>query len=183
MTSLLLMQSCALKNDRIQSEQFYDTASNQMAGRQYEKAVVSFEQSIEFNDKNPKSFAGLGWAHFSLLNFDQAKNNWEKAIEISPNSEAYSGIGHLALMKGNLKPAKKAFQSSIELDPMNSMAHQALGRVYIKEGLLDEAIIELKKSVEINPKDRFSYWLLSEIYKKKGLDEQSLKYRNKFTEP
>ena len=177
---VLGMQGCANIEDSVKAEELYVQGSEQMADGQYEKAVNSFEQSLQQDSKSSKALAGLGWAHFSLMDLDQARKYWIKANDIKANSSAYTGIGSLSLMNNDLENAKQNFIISIQLDQNNALAHQSLGRVYDKQGNLDKAIEEFETAIELNPKDKFSYWLLSEIYKNQGSMELSEYYKRLF---
>jgi tetratricopeptide (TPR) repeat protein len=177
LTTFLFQTGCTASKNRNEAEFFYNTGKAQITERKYEEAILSFEKSIELNDKDPNVYAGLGWAHFSIMNFDKAKAYWEKAIKISPNPDALLGRGYIFLMNNDFESAKNDFQLSIGLNPKNSSAHLAMGRVYYRQGFAEKAITELNEAININPNERMAYWVLSEIFKGQGENELSLKYK------
>lgn len=62
--------------------------------------------------------ANSGYAHLSLKQYGNAKQDFEAALRQQPeNSAAYRGLGLLAQRAGDIVQAAKDYQRSVELQP------------------------------------------------------------------
>ena len=59
-----------------------------------------------------------GYAHYSLKQYDSAKQDFEAALNQQPeNSQAYRGLGLVAQREGDITRATKDYERSVELQP------------------------------------------------------------------
>lgn len=106
----------------------------------YEAARGDFEKAIALNDAVPDAYAGLGWAHFYLWDWDKAEAAFDQALELQPNLiEAYYGLGRLSYLKGNYAAAAAAYDQAAEINPEDAEAEARLGIAAARQGDLDEA--------------------------------------------
>lgn len=165
------------------SRDFYNIGTAMAEQGDYTGAIAAFKKSILYNRHNAKAHAGLGWAYFSVTDFDKAELHWHEAIELNPQSSAaLFGTGYLYFMHEDFDAASRTFKAIITQYPKSASVHAALGRVYVKQGKIDDAINELQKSIGLNPEERLSYWTLSEIYESRGKFKMAEEYRNKAME-
>jgi len=69
-----------------------------------------------------------GYAHLSLKQYDNAKQDFEAALREQPsNSAAYRGLGLVAQRAGNLAQAAEDYEKSVELQP-TPVGYLLLGR-------------------------------------------------------
>jgi tetratricopeptide (TPR) repeat protein len=62
--------------------------------------------------------ANSGYAHLSLKQYDNARQDFAAALNDQPlNSAAYRGLGLLAQRAGDIAEAAKDYQRSVELEP------------------------------------------------------------------
>jgi len=97
----------------------------------YEQMLGNFQAAIDGYAKIPlytkepyllaSARVNSGYAHYSLKQFDQAKQDFESALRWQPeNSRAYRGLA-LALQKtGHIDPAIRNYELAVELDPTPS---------------------------------------------------------------
>src|SRR6266478_4160597 len=52
--------------------------------KQYEQAVTEFTAAIMANGKQPAFYENRGFANFALQRYQEASNDFSKAIELSP---------------------------------------------------------------------------------------------------
>jgi hypothetical protein len=94
---------------------------DQMHGN-YQSALEGFRQVVQFPYTAPslraKAHANSGYAHLSLKQFGNAKQDFEAALSEQPaNSAAYRGVGLLAQRAGDIVQATRDYQRSVELQP------------------------------------------------------------------
>lgn len=97
----------------------------------YEQMLGNFQAAIDGYAKIPlytkepyllaSAFVNSGYAHYSLKQFDEARQDFESALRSEPeNSRAYRGLG-LALQKtGDIDQAIQDYERAVELDPTPS---------------------------------------------------------------
>jgi len=82
----------------------------------------------------------LGIVHWAARRYNQAIEQYEKAIEIEPsNALAHGLLGHVYLCKSLYHPAVTAWQKSIQFSQGASSFVAALGETYAKAGNRDAA--------------------------------------------
>lgn len=110
-------------------------------------------------------FSGMG-------KFDEAAEEWEKALDFSYNpryvrflSEAYFNLGALHLKKGLSDIAIEEFERALDINPeIAIVVHNSLGIAYEKKGLIDEAIREYQEALKINPKYTRAHYNLGNLF-------------------
>jgi tetratricopeptide (TPR) repeat protein len=105
------------------------------------KAEEFFEQGKKFS---------------SVENFDQAIDNYSKAIKINPKfAKAYNNRGTAYILKKQYDLAIADFTKAIELDPKNGKAYHNRAIVYSYQGETDKARQDLQKAqhlgIAVNP--------------------------------
>ena len=86
------------------------------------------------------AYLNLGVVSFMEGNLEQAKRNYNLAIQNTPDyAEAHFNLGTVYYKQKNLKEAEKAFLKAIELEPKYGRAHYSLGFVYLDQRKFDLA--------------------------------------------
>jgi tetratricopeptide (TPR) repeat protein len=89
----------------------------------------------------------------------------KEILKSNPGDEgAYTGLGFIYRVRGNISEAEAAFKKAIMLNPKNGWAYFGLGWVYRMEGKFPEAAQSVESSIELNPKNDWAYIILGEIY-------------------
>ena len=94
---------------------------DQMHGN-YQSALEGFRRVVQFpytaSSLRATAHANSGYAHLSLKQFGNAKQDFEAALNEQPaNSAAYRGVGLLAQRAGDIVQATGDYQRSVELQP------------------------------------------------------------------
>jgi tetratricopeptide (TPR) repeat protein len=85
-------------------------------------------------------------------NFQDAINNYTKAIEINPDyAEAYNNRGNTYLQLGSYDLALNDYLNAIRLKPDYTEAYYDCGNLYSSQGLYDKAITNYSKAIELEP--------------------------------
>jgi predicted Zn-dependent protease len=94
-------------------------------------------------------------------NFDEAEVEYAALLERDPrNLRGLVGAGRVALLKGDLTAAAKAFEDAIAINPREKVALRELGLIDLNGGRIPQACERLKAAVEADPYDpevRYSY--------------------------
>jgi hypothetical protein len=92
----------------------------QMHGN-YQAALDGYARAIQFTKKPPllaMAHTNSGYAHYSLKQYDHAKQDFEAALTQQPgNSPAYRGLGLVAQRAGDIAQASADYERSVELRP------------------------------------------------------------------
>ena len=92
-----------------------------------------------------------GFQHFSKREYDQAKENFEKAIELDEKFEAaYSALSETLNRKGEIDSSVIIVKKWIDINPKDALAHTALSRLYVQKGMIQEAEDEMAISNRLN---------------------------------
>ncbi len=88
------------------------------------------------NNKNNQQYLERGYESIVAGDYNQALINFDKAIEIDPESvEAYNNRGLILGIMGDYSSALADFNKSIQIDPNNSEAYKSRGitKLHLKQ--------------------------------------------------
>ncbi len=160
----------------------------------YEGAIKVFE---DFLTKYPEIYqARLNLASACLKkgDLDRAEAEFkavlDKAIpseaEAKPDKDtairALSGLGELALRKGDFESAQKHFTQALKISPEDEAAAYNVGEIFFSNQKLDEAIQYFEMAVQIKNTWPKPYYRLGLVYLNKGDYAKALENLNKFIE-
>jgi tetratricopeptide (TPR) repeat protein len=119
-------------------------------------------------------YSNRGTAHLNMEEYDQAIQNYDKAIELNPNlAIAYNNRGNAYEDKGEYDRAIQDYDKAIELNPNLAIVYNCRGNVYVDKGKYDQAIQDYNKAIELDPENAEFYTnnrklaeKLKKVYKK-----------------
>ena len=114
-----LLQARSLRPDDPQCR--LNLATYEQMHGHYPEAIDGYATVVRLT-KNPTLLANAhsnsGYAYYSLKQYDNAKREFEAALEQQPeNSSAYRGMGLVAQRAGDIKQATSDYLRSVELQP------------------------------------------------------------------
>ena len=117
--------------------------------------VILFLEKIQINDdKNDILTSLLGVAYFQLKNFELAKKNFLKAINLNKNNDnAYTNLGNCYFELGLIKQAEDSHNNSLKINPNNKMALNNLAALYFFKGDINNAEKFYTLSINSNQKN------------------------------
>ena len=128
------------------------------------EAIAQLTRAIELD---PKAVwpANRACAYLELKQFDKARADCSKAIELDPKSAvgwANRGNAHLGL--GKVDKALADYSKAIELSPTGAVIW--LGRCghYYRLGQLDKALADCSKAIELDPKNAHAWTFRGVVY-------------------
>lgn len=113
------------------------------------KAKDLYDSAIQKNPYNMWAYAGKAWLLMKLKDTATALQQFEKAIEIFPESEeAYYYYGNYFKAINNYNKAIKYYNKSISLNPYYFWAYQNLHIIYLKQYKTQDAIRVLQMALQ-----------------------------------
>ena len=105
--------------------------------------------------KNPDcwlAYDNLGGCLYNEGRFEEAMQNYRKAIQINPNDfDTLFNLGTDFAAQGRFDEAIEDFHKAIQVDPHSSDALNNLGNALAARGRIDEAIQNYRQAIQINP--------------------------------
>jgi tetratricopeptide (TPR) repeat protein len=117
----------------------------------YREAIEAFRSETVVNPHSYLAFSNLGDLCFKLGDSAEAKWNYHKSLELSPNEWAYSGLGEVLRAEANYAGALPIQLHAVELNPSNDVNWLDLGDCYAslkQEKQARDAYLRAKKQVE-----------------------------------
>lgn len=97
-------------------------------------------------------YEGLGLVYYDRKQFDEALENFNKALELNQLSKTiYTNLGAAYIAKGDRKKASEYLYLAIQINPNDAVAHNDLGDLLAQDGLIAEAQKEFRKALKIDP--------------------------------
>ncbi len=128
--------------------------------KDYETAVKDYQAYLEKKPDDAAVHFQLGYAFTALQKLDDAKVQYQKAIELNPKmSEAYLNLG-LTLLDSDPASAIAPLQKAVELLPKLARAKFALGVAYERSGKTAEATAAYQDAEKIDGKDFETHFAL-----------------------
>ncbi|MDM8514677.1 tetratricopeptide repeat protein, partial [Desulfobacterales bacterium HSG16] len=141
----------------IEISPYYYTDPYNNLGKASNKQIRPKRESITIGH-NASTYSLLGNTFMKLKNYEEAINQYRKAIEIDPdNTYANTMLGLAFYKQKNYEEAINQYRKAIEIDPDNTYAYNKLGRVFEKQKNYEEAINQYRKAIEIDPDNTYAY--------------------------
>ncbi len=100
-------------------------------------------------DKANENYVKLGLAYIQRNNFEKARININRALEIKPDSsEAYAALGLLYQQEAENVLAEKNFLKSMSIDENNSRGRNFYAAFLYHLGRYDEALVQFEQAGE-----------------------------------
>jgi TolB-like protein/Flp pilus assembly protein TadD len=123
----------------------------------------------------------LGWVHLLQFNWEEAREEFEKALHINPNApNALHGLGDYLTLMGNAEEGLMFVKKAKEVDPFSPMwAFSVVAHLHMM-GRFEEAISEAEKVLDLYPSSSVWSFRGNAYYQLGRLDEALYSYRRLF---
>jgi len=141
------------KNDSFAAH--YHRGLAYLARHEWDKAVRSFDRSLQIDPKSAESLSHRGFAHGALGRFDWMIGDQDKALAINPAlAIAYERRGAARIAKGGKDVAKALpdIKKALELDPTLAEALCDRSILSAMGGDLDRALTDADAAITASPK-------------------------------
>jgi len=141
--------------DSVSAEAYFNRGCSYVYLGKQTKAIVDYTKAIKLNSTpNAGYYFCRGALYYDKRNYAQALKDFDKIIELVPESEAgdaYYYRGSIFHKQNNYYEATDNFDKAIEIDPNNADAYNDRGTVYYDVGNFDLAQSDWDKVLEIDP--------------------------------
>lgn len=164
-----------------------------MARKMYREAIEVYRTD---NLSSPVIWNKIGIAYHQLMELDQAKKHYEKAVKLNKTyPEALNNIGTVYYAKKSYKKAVRFYNRALKISPYSASVYSNLGtalfarkkyddafQAYIQALSLDPEVFEHRNSYgtllqerSVQEKAKFHYYL-AKTYASAKMDERALQY-------
>ncbi|MFO7840742.1 MAG: tetratricopeptide repeat protein [Fidelibacterota bacterium] len=161
-------------------------AQREVDSDNYDVAKRIFNELIENNSSIAELYYRLGFIAIQEENYDEARENFDRASILAPNVEKYARAKNIlagkilqeaqvSLSRGDLSTAQRKAETSLRINPEFGSAYAVLGYIKLRSGDINSAIENLEKAVEYNPDSRSSWYNLGNIYRRREQYEKAKK--------
>ena len=135
-------------------------AQTALDGKDYAAAAKDYQSYLEKKPDDAAVHFQLGYAYTAMQKLDDAKLQYQKAIELNPKmSEAYLNLG-LALLDSDPKAAIAPLQKAAELLPTQPRAKFALGVANERSGNAAQAVEQYRAAEKLDDHDFETHFAL-----------------------
>ena len=146
----------------------YEKGLTQLQAGDFDKAVKSFNKSIQKNDKFADAYFKRAISYTYLKKYEEAINDYSTVIELSPNDEvSFFNRSRIFTATEDYEKALSDVNSAINIDKEFIEVYYQKAQIMLKMRNLDGAISTYTSLIEILPNNPMAYY-------NRGL----LKYRN-----
>ena len=119
-----------------------------------EEAIGFYNSAIELEPSFVKSYQNLGSIYSKLGNHKQAYELFQKAVQISPNSETFFNLAVEEYKTDKIDNAVVNLKKSLEFDKRYLNSHLLLASAYEKSGKNEKTQLYLNNAYKIDPKNK-----------------------------
>ncbi|MBN1399034.1 MAG: tetratricopeptide repeat protein [Bacteroidetes bacterium] len=158
-----------------------------------DQAVIMYTEALKFSNHH-SYFADRGNAYTRARKFKLALEDYDKALELSPNNADYAQLKLDAAILQN-RPDPAAGMSSrrqsdgfddlkiaSESEMKDASAHSQKGSQYLRSGQYDKAILEYSEAIRLNPNNDVYYYNRALCYMRTGNEDAAIQDFNRSIE-
>jgi tetratricopeptide (TPR) repeat protein len=139
--------------------------------RRYGEAVENLERAVKLDPSAARGWDSLGLAWDMQGHMQQAREDFEKAVELNRDQKQPSpwpphNLGYLLLRMGETAKAEEVLRESLRYDEKLARTHYYLARTLEKEERADEAIAEYQIAVAEDKAATDSCYSLAMLFRK-----------------
>jgi len=162
---LLALSGCATtgtSDSTKLAEGYYNRGISHLQTKDYEKAVVEFQRSINTDSKFKMSHYAMGMTYDMMGKYSDAEKYYKEAIDVdSEFSDAYNALGTIYMKQKKWKEALKTFQKALQnkMYATPNIAHVNIGDVYLNLEDYPKAIESYREAKRYANQDYIIYRL------------------------
>src|SRR6266849_4232811 len=143
---LLALSALAQTESSLTAEQRADIL---MARKMYREAVEGYKEGPL---DSPIIWNKIGIAYHQMLQIDEARRNYEKALKLNPKySEAVNNLGTIYYSKRSFRRAISQYNKALKLTPNSASIYSNLGTAQFARKKYKEASESYQKALALDP--------------------------------
>jgi tetratricopeptide (TPR) repeat protein len=120
-----------------------------MARKMYREAIEAYGKGSK---DDPILFNKTGIAYHQLGQLDKAKQNYERALKLSPRyAEAQNNLGTVYYATKSYRRAISAYRRALQIRPQTASFHMNLGMAFLKRKMDKECQEQYQEALQIDP--------------------------------
>jgi TolB-like protein len=135
-----------------------------MGDEWYDSSKIMIEKAIKLDPDIAEPYLALGLNLLYSGKIQDALEQYLKAANINPSSDAVSAIGQIYGLLGNLVEAVPWLNQAIKLDPTDWVGYRSLGHVYYEIGRYNNAEKLFLKVNNLMPEHNYALLDLTRLY-------------------
>jgi len=105
-----------------------------------ENAIKTYKRAINMNTISDELHIKLGNLYYTQERYQEAQNEYEKAVELNPTAQSLYSLGQAYLETGRYMDAQTQFSKVHRLDPESPNGRYGIGLAYSKQERYEDAI-------------------------------------------
>jgi len=130
----------------------------------YPHALLSYEKALKLDEENSDYLRNCASTCIELDMILRSEELLTRLLDLSPTSETYNLLGHLALIKGENARAEAALNEGLALEPENLDLRLNLAALYIETRRIEEAREIIQNVLAENAEQAKAKRLLNRIH-------------------
>ena len=129
-----------------------------MKRKNWKNAIQYFNKDLQLSGtRYPQQiYNWLALCHYFLAQYDQAEDEWKKALNIKENAAIHLNLGMAYRNRSKFKLAKDSMKKATLLKPSFAQAHFELAQLYIREKKKEKAKEHFKNAILYSPGSVFA---------------------------
>lgn len=146
---------------------YYELAVANYDSKRFEAAIKYYQKAIEMSPTWSQPYDGLGALYREQGNFAQARDMYEKALELSPKEllgPAHRNLGKVYHELGEYEKAETHLKEALNYRPKDHFIHYYLGSLYRDMKRFKEAEASFLQTIQIDPSFAAAFYYLGLVY-------------------
>ncbi len=149
--------------------------------KQDSDALAALEKYTAARPDDAKGWLAFGMANERLQHADQARNAYERSLQLNPKlAESEYRLGLLSKLQNDTRGATQHFERALQIDPTKARAFVEAGELYLQAGQLPHALELLQRAEALNPNDSETQYNLGLVLSKLGRVEESKQHMARY---
>jgi tetratricopeptide (TPR) repeat protein len=133
------------------------------------EAVTEFEAAVKIAPREPDVNFGLGYLHWKLTNYDEARKSFENELAIDPNHpQALAYLADIELRNDEPDKALPLLQKVVKQRNDVRIAYVDLGAILTQQKRYDEAAKALQRAIALDPSQPDAHFRLGRLQQAMG---------------
>jgi tetratricopeptide (TPR) repeat protein len=117
----------------------------------FEDAIPLLEEGLKVDPARPNLLAALGECHFMMGKVNEAKDTFQRLLQVDPSARSYAFMGLCYRHMGRFDEAEKYFEQGLRIDPREPSCLYNMGFIESRQGHYDAGEKYLKQALEVDP--------------------------------